>query len=125
MIWFKLILILVLLPNFSTSVSIGANLDGLRDWSRSLPWVNLIRQARVWGSPSSPWDGNATFDPITGWPKNDFGTVLCSNSVDMGGKYLLYAKGNADISSVVDRAVYITNKTYDASTNTLTAIVNI
>ena len=34
-------------------------------WSRSHPYVNLIRQARVWGSPSTPWDGAATYDPKT------------------------------------------------------------
>ena len=40
-------------------------MDGLADWSRSHSYVNLIRQARVWGSPSTPWDGAATYDPKT------------------------------------------------------------
>ncbi len=42
-----IISILGLIDNVNALVSIGANLDGLRDWSRSLPWVNLIRQACV------------------------------------------------------------------------------
>ena len=125
MIWFTIVALLVSIGNVHTSVSIGANLDGLADWSRSLPYVNLIRQARTWGTPDKPWDGNATFDPITGWPSSDFGIVLASDSADFGGAYLFYAKGNAEISIDLDSASYVSDKTYDASTNTLTAVINI
>jgi hypothetical protein len=123
--WFIIISILISLANVHTLVRIGANMDGLADWSRSLPYVNLVRQARVWGSPSSPWDGNATFDPITGWPTTDFGMVIATNNVDMGGEYFFYAKSNAQISAVGGSSAYITNKTYDATTNILTAVVNV
>jgi hypothetical protein len=61
---------------------------------------------------------------MTGWPTSDFGVSL-ANGIDMGGEYLLYAKGNAEIQINLDRDAYITNKTYDEATNTLTAIVNI
>ncbi|CAF4092013.1 unnamed protein product, partial [Didymodactylos carnosus] len=81
-----------------SQVPVAANLDGLDDWSRSLPYVDLIRQARVWGSPAKPWDANATTDPITGWPTSDFGVVLATNAVDMGGIYLLTAQGNAVVT---------------------------
>jgi len=43
----------------------------------------------------------------------------------MGGIYLLYANGNAEISEPIDRGTQITNKIYDATTNTLTALVNV
>ena len=125
MIWFTIVALSVSIGNVHTSVSIGANLDGLADWSRSLPYVNLIRQARTWGTPDKPWDGNATFDPATGWPSSDFGIVLASDSADFGGAYLFYAKGNAEISIDLDSASYVSDKTYDASTNTLTAVINI
>ena len=127
MLFFRLITILALfsIRNVQTTVRLGANLGGLADYDRKMPYVNLIRQARVWGSPNAPWDGNATFDPITGWPTSDFGMVLVAAAVDLGGQYIFYAKGNAHISIDLDSQSYITNQTYDASTNILTAVLNI
>jgi hypothetical protein len=125
MIWFIIISILISISNVSTLIPIAANFVGLRDWDRSLPYVNLVRQSRVWGSASAPWDANATFDPITGWPTSDFGMVIATGSIDMGGKYLFYAKGNAQIEAVGGSPAYITNQTYDASSNTMTALVNV
>ena len=122
--WFIIISILISLANVHSLVSIGAGMDGLRDWSRSRPYVNLIHQARRWGSPQAPYDGNATFDPITGWPTCDFGVVIATDNLDLGGQYLLYAKGNADVS-VPGSSGYITNKTYDVASNTMTAIINV
>ena len=125
MIWLTIITILISITDVNTLVSLGANMDGLHDWSRSLPYVNLIKQARTWGSASVPWDGNATFDPTTGSPTSDFGVVLESTGLDMGGRYLLYAKGNAEVSIDVVPSAYITDKTYDPSTNTFTAFLNV
>ena len=127
MIWFTIIpiLISISISNVYTSISVGANVGGLTDWDGKLPYVNLIRQSRQWGSPGQPWDGNATFDPISGWPTSDFGVILADASLDLGGVYLLYAKGNAEISIDLDSSSRITNKTYDVSTNTLTALLNI
>jgi hypothetical protein len=124
MIWLIIISIWISIANVNTLVSIGANMPGLADWGRSQQYVNLIRQTRAWGSADKPWDGNVTFDPITGWPTNDFGAITLSGSVDIGGKYLLYAKGNADVLIDLDPSAYISNKTYDASSNTFTAIIN-
>ena len=120
MIYLTLIVILV---DVSLSVPLGGNLDALRDWSRSLPYVNLMRQARGWGAVDTPWIANASFDPITGWPIGDFGVQVASVAVDLGGTYLLTAKGNADISYVEGSKQSIVNKTYDATTNTLTAFI--
>ena len=120
-----LLSILISIMNVNTLVPIGANMDGLHDWSRSFPYVNLIRQARIWGSPSVPWDGNATFNPRTGYPNSDFGVVIASEGIDLGGKYLFYARGNAKISIDLDSSAYITNQTYDVATNILTAFLNL
>lgn len=120
-----IIIVLVALIDVATSVSVGANLDGLRDYSRSFSYVNLVRQARQWGSPEAPYDNNATHDPITGWPTSDFGMVISTEYLDMGGQYLLYAKGNADVSISGGCSGYITDKSYDPSTNSFTALVNV
>ena len=126
MMWFSIIIsISILITNVNALVPIGANMDGLADWSRSLPYVNLVKQTRDWGSPSAPWDGNATFDPLTGWPTSDFGMVLATENIDMGGEYLFYAKGNASISIFDGAPAYITDTIYDVTTNTLTAIIHV
>jgi hypothetical protein len=115
---FIIISLIIVIGNVGTMVPIGINMDGLMDWSCSMPYVNLIRQGRQWGNPSSPWAENATFDPITGWPTSDFVTVLVSNSYDLGGRYLLSAKGNADIRMTIRFEGHIENKTHDSITNT-------
>ena len=120
---FMIMIMMLTIGNVKTSVPIGINMDGLLDWSGSMPYVNLVRQSRPWGSPSAPWDGNATFDPTTGWPTSDFGMSLVSVSNDAGGRYLVYAKGNADVKVPLRFDGHIENKTYDAATNTLSAII--
>ncbi len=64
-------------------------------------------------------------DPTTGWPTSDFAVILSASVVYAGETYLLSAKGDANISVFGNYRAYITNKTYDASTNTLKAVVNI
>jgi hypothetical protein len=124
MIYLIIISIFISIINVSTPVSIGGNLDALRDWSRSLPYVNLIRQGRGWGNPDTPWTVNTSLaDPITGWPIADFGIQLSSEAVDMGGTYLLTANGYADVLLEGGSRDSIKNKTYDSTTNTLTASV--
>ena len=115
--------IFILLVHASRSVPLGSNIDALRDWSRSLPYVNLIRQTRGWGSADTPWIGNATFDPVTGWPISDFGVQVASVAVDMGGTYFFHANGNADIYLIGGSKESVQNKTYDPITNTLTALI--
>ncbi len=117
--------IVILIVNVHTLTPIGGNLDGLRDWSHSLPYVNLIKQARKWGSPFNPSDGNATYDPVTGWPTSDFGVVIVSSSFDLAGTYLLHATGDAQVSMASKLPGSIVNKTYDLSTNTLSALITL
>jgi hypothetical protein len=89
----------------------------LADWTRTLPYVNLVRQGRQWGTADNPFNANATVDPATGWPTCDFGMVLASLNLDLGGTYLLHAIGNATIANWEGEV----RQTYDPVTNTLTA----
>jgi hypothetical protein len=118
---FSILSIIISISNVYTITPIGGNLDGLRDWSHSLPYVNLIRQSRKWGSPFRPSDEKAPYDPVTGWPKSDFGVVIVSSSFDLGGTYLLHAIGNADVTMADEIPGDIQNKNYNPSTNTLSA----
>ncbi|CAF1281011.1 unnamed protein product [Rotaria sordida] len=86
--------------------------------------ANISAYIAIGGSPSSPWDRDATFDPTTGWPTRDFGMVLSTAAIDMGGTYLLNAQGNAQVAVYGDSSAgRIANKMYNASTNTLSASV--
>jgi hypothetical protein len=120
---FIIISIILSVGNVGGIIPIGINMDGLVDWSLSLSYVDLVRQASQWGNPTAPWIANATFDPRTGWPTSDFGMILVSNAYDLGGRYLLSAKGNADVKLSIRFEGHIENKTYDPITNTLSAIV--
>ena len=117
-IFFVLSLILFLKLSVVRNVSVGGNLHQVRDYVRTLPYVNLIRQAQAWGSIEAPWDGNAIFDPVTGWPTEDFGVIIASEHLDFGGTYLLRAKGNAHVTL---KGGLVQDKTYDPITNILTA----
>ena len=57
---------------------VGANVDGVADYSYTLPFVDLTRQSRAWGSEGAPWDGNCTTGS-DGWPTQmSFGNVWLS-----------------------------------------------
>ena len=95
----------------------GGNMFMLADWARTLPYVNLVRQGRQWGTADNPFNKNATVDPVTGWPTCDFSMVAASLSLDLGGTYLFHAIGNATIENWQGTV----HQTYDPVTNTLTA----
>lgn len=95
----------------------GGNMNVLADWTRTLPYVNLLKQARKFGTADNPFNGNASIDPVTGWPTSDFAMVLAGLNLDLGGTYLFHAIGNASIANWEGTV----EQTYDPSTNTLTA----
>jgi len=95
----------------------------MRVYSRTTPYINLVKQGLGWGDVRKPWVVNASFDPVTGWPTEDFGVQLTVSVLDAGGTYLLTANGNADVSLMEGSKNSIKNKTYDAVSNTLTAFV--
>jgi hypothetical protein len=121
MIGLIIISILISIRNVKTLVPIGGNLDILICMSRSQPYVNLIKQSCPWGNISDPWQSIPTADPKTGWPTSDFAVVISASAVDTGGTYLFYAKGNANVSVLGEYFAYITNKTYDTTTNTISS----
>jgi hypothetical protein len=85
----------VLLPECG-AIPLGGNIDGVRDYSFTLPFVDVMRQARRWGPAKAPWDGNATVG-ADGWPScSSFGNVF----VTMGdeGKYSSSCTGNWQMS---------------------------
>ena len=125
MFWTIVVILSISTTKINTLVPIGANTNILDYWERSLPYVNLIKQTTAWGNVSNPWQPTATRDPQTGWPTSDFGAIISFNGIDLGGAYFLSAKGNADVSVFRNPNAYITNKTYDPTTNTMTAIVNL
>ncbi len=125
MIYLIIISILISIANVNAIVPIAVNIDVLFFESRSQPYINLIKQSHAWGNVSNPWQSTATTDPKTGWPTSDFAVVLSASAVDMGGAYLLHAKGNANVSVYGVPHAYITNKTHDETTNMMTAVVNI
>jgi hypothetical protein len=68
--------------------SIGAGIEGLADWSRSNVFADLMKQARVFGSPAQPWTGTIRVD-ANGWPREDFGVILGTwpGMRNVGGTY--------------------------------------
>jgi hypothetical protein len=125
MIYLIIISIFISVQNVNTAVPVAVNTDVIFFESRSQPYVDLIKQSNAWGNASSPWQSIPTADPHTGWPTSDFAVVISASALDMGGKYSLSAKGNANVSVFGDIHAYITDKTYDETTNTMTAVVNI
>ena len=122
------VLILLLVNSVTyvhTTVHVGANMPSIVYYSRSQQYVDLVKQSHKWGTPMNPGDGNATMDPVTGWPTGDFGMLVAAAGMDLGGAYSLYAKGDAQISVFENATGYITDQMFDPTTNTLTATVNI
>ena len=61
-------------PSDPTPVS--CSIDGLADYSRTLPFCDLMKQARSFGSAKSPYDKNCTVG-ADGWPTQDsFGLIF-------------------------------------------------
>jgi hypothetical protein len=123
--WLIVSFMLLSIATVHTLVPIGGNMNFLLEFNRIQPYVNLVRQSAAWGNITAPWIPITTVDPRTGWPTSDFAVILSSGAIDLGGAYLIYAKGNANISIWDNRQAYITNQTYDPTTNTLTAVANL
>ena len=68
---------------------LGANIDGLADWSRTMAFANIMRQSRAFGKPDKPWEEIKTLDK-EGWPTTDFGVILMADMKGVkltGGTY--------------------------------------
>jgi hypothetical protein len=112
---------------------LGVNLEGLADWARMSPFVDLMKTSRKWGTADAPWDEASAVDAL-GWPTGDAGVVVkvvttdegeagTPNSVIPPGTYRLKFIGRGTVSHVASPGVTIANAAYDAATNTSTADV--
>jgi hypothetical protein len=108
-------------------------LEGLADWARMSPFVDLMKTSRAWGTPDAPWTETSAVD-AQGWPTGDAGVVVKVVTTDEGeagtpnsmippGTYRLKFTGRGTVSNVASPGVTIANAAYDAATNTSTADV--
>jgi hypothetical protein len=80
--------------------------------------VDLLHQARKFGSPESPWDEAAPLGS-DGWPVGDFGVVLLTGASKYSGNagvYKVSFRGQARVKAVASSAEVI-NQTFDAVRN--------
>jgi hypothetical protein len=107
---------------------LGVNIEGLWDWSRLQPFVDLMKASRPWGTVDAPWDEAAAVD-ARGWPTGDAAVVVNVRTVEPGdegkaynfiksGVYKLQFLGRATVSPSSSTNVTIRNARYDAATNT-------
>lgn len=95
----------------------GANLNQIADFMRNHEFVDVMRQAREFGSFSDPFNTVIAVGP-DGWPTGDFGVTLMAaqNGVSgLGGTYEVIFNGRATVTSAASGAV--SNATYNAAAN--------
>jgi Carbohydrate binding module (family 6) len=75
------------------SVNIGANLEGVVDWSYSNAFADLVKQSRGFRAAATPYMGTVKLD-ANGWPAEDFGLTLGAWSTlkGTGGTYKIQLK---------------------------------
>lgn len=103
---------------------VSCSIDGLADYSRSMPFCDLMKQTRPFGSAHAPYDGNCTVG-ADGYPtQSDFGLVFVTlptgappDGVLIDGVYTLTFVGNASLSFPVS-SVTLLNQTFDGATST-------
>jgi len=109
----------------SDRAPLGVNLESVEDWVRLMPFVDVMKSSRPWGTPDAPWDEAAPKD-AQGWPTADAGVVVNVRTYEPGdenkpyrymtpGVYKLKFTGRATLSTGAD--IEIRNQTYDAATN--------
>jgi hypothetical protein len=112
---------------------LGVNLEGLSDWARLPPFVDLMKTSRVWGAPDAPWKEISQVD-ARGWPTVDAGVVVAGYTADAGdegrsyrylqpGTYRLRFTGKATVTATASPNVTVSNYLYDAGANRSTADV--
>lgn len=115
----------------TSSAPLGVNLEGISDWARLQPFVDLMKSARPWGTVDAPWDEAAQVD-ARGWPTADAAVVVSIRNAEPGdegksyryitpGVYKLKFLGRGTVSPIASDNVSVRNAKYYASTNTTTA----
>lgn len=85
---------------------LGANPPPITDYSRTHVYVDLVKQARRFGSATAPWDEKAMVGD-DGWPIGDFGLFLMSDQrgvSGIAGTYTVTFDGQAIVMPVASRA---------------------
>ena len=108
----------------SDPAPVACSIDGVSDYSRSLPFCDLMRQTRPFGSANAPYDKNCTVG-ADGWPTQpDFGLVFITlpggappAGVLIDGVYTLRFVGRAELSFPVSTVVLL-NSTFDGVATT-------
>lgn len=84
---------------------LGVNLPPVASWSNTPMYVDLMHQARRFGTPETPWDERALLGE-DGWPVGDFGIFLMSSQGGLstnGGVYTVRFRGQARVQLVSSR----------------------
>lgn len=102
-------------------------MGGIADYEYSLPFVDLTKQSRKWGSFSAPYDGNCTTG-ADGWPaQSSFGNIWYTLSTpdayqpSLAGNYTLFFEGSAVVVPPANVAVY--DQVYNTADDTTTAVL--
>jgi hypothetical protein len=115
------------------TVPLGANLDGMTDWSLDNAFVDMIKQARRFFSIARSTPENfvpATVD-ANGWPTEDFKVIVQTGALNTAkvynGTYKLSFTGQATVSPSINPLTpgTVSNVVYDPLTNTTTADVTL
>ena len=115
------------------AVEIGVNLEGINDWARLSPFVDLMKSARPWGKPDEPWERGVRTD-AQGWPLQDAGVAIKVMEPDPGdprgegrtldaGVYQLFFQGRAKVRPIASDDVTVRKLAHDAKTRQSTAEV--
>lgn len=106
-----------------TNNFLGANLNGIADFRRNHEFVDVMRQARRFGTAVDPFNTVIAVG-ADGWPTGDFGvTIMAAQTGVLGldGAYKVIFNGQATVSAIGGT---ITNEVYTAGINTTTADFN-
>ncbi|MCX9156937.1 hypothetical protein OPU71_12455 [Niveibacterium sp. 24ML] len=110
----------VLADNDPTQNYLGMNVWFAADWDGAFAFADAMKTARPWRN--ADWTGDVATDEY-GWPLADASTVVFTGTgAQVNGTYKLIFNGLADVS-LLWVGGSVTNKVYDAATNTTTADV--
>ncbi|MCC2673516.1 MAG: Cellulose-binding domain protein [Ramlibacter sp.] len=120
-------------PPAIRTAEVGVNIEGIADWTRLSPFVDLMKSSRAWGLPDKPWEQGVRTDAL-GWPLQDAGVVVKVLHEDAGdpkgkdkgidaGVYRLSFQGRATVRPVASDGVSVRKLSHNAATRQTTAEV--